>query len=156
MTDKSVSTYYTDENVTRLIALQVIIIVLLVLFNHRIYLIYILISDFAIRAFTYLPSPLAFVAKTVSNLLGLKPQLIFGAPKKFAAAVGFVFSLAIAVFTVTEVNAAYIIGGILMLFAFLEAAFKICVGCYVYNSLISPIVNTRNKEETEKIENDRD
>lgn len=145
MSKKDISKYQTDENVTRLIALQVIIIVFLAFLNHWIYLTAILTADFIIRAFTYLPSPLAFVAKAISNLLGFKPNPIFAAPKKFAAAVGFVFSLTIFVLLLLNfVNVAYIVGGILVLFAFLEAAFKICVGCYVYDWLVAPIINKRN------------
>lgn len=145
MTKKDISKYQTDENVTRLIAFQVITILLLVLFNNSTYLLFILTADFAIRAFTFLPSPLTFVAKLVVNLFRLKPKPIFAAPKKFAAAVGFVFSLSITVLLLLNLTkVAYIVSVTLILFALLEAVFKICVGCYVYNWLLAPIAGKQN------------
>lgn len=155
MTPKNVSSYYADENVARLIALQVIVIMLLVFLNNRTYLIFILALDFALRGFSYWPSPLAFVAKLVLKLLKVQPKPVFAAPKKFAAAVGFVFAAAISVLLLLDFDKTpYVLGGILIWFAFLEAAFKICVGCYVYNWLVAPIVNKINNKQQQAIKND--
>lgn len=144
MKSKDILNYKTDQNVTRLIALQVINILLLVFLNEHIYLIFILTLDFAIRAFTFLPSPLAFVAKLVVNLFKINPKPVFAGPKKFAAVVGFVFSLAISILLLLNLTkAAYIVGGMLVLFAFLEVVFKICVGCHVYNWLVAPRINKK-------------
>ncbi|MFN5309380.1 MAG: DUF4395 domain-containing protein [Candidatus Kapaibacterium sp.] len=144
------SKLYIDNNVVRLIASQVVIVAALSLTNHWIFPIVLLALDFGIRAFTLLPSLLAFVAKLVSNYLNLTPNPIFATPKKFAAAVGFVFSLAIAVLLLLNfVKAAYVVGGVLIFFAFCEAVFNICVGCYVYNWFVAPRANkiiTKNPE----------
>lgn len=151
MAKKDISKFYTDEHITRLVALQVVIILLLVLLGHTTYLIFILTLDFAIRAFTTLPSPLAFIAKSIAKLTHLQPKPIFAAPKKFAAAIGFVFSLAASILLVFHfTKAAYVLSGILVLFAFLEAAFKICVGCYIYDWLVAPIVNKKESINIQK------
>lgn len=147
MTKKDISKYYVDENVVRLIAAQVIIILLLVFFNHRTYLIIILTADFALRAFTYLPSPLAAVAKVIAVLFKLKSKPIIAAPKKFAAGIGFIFSTAIFNLLYFKLlTAAYTVGGILIFFALLESVFKVCVGCYIYNRIVAPIINKRNNK----------
>lgn len=145
MTKKDISKYYTDENVTRLVALQVIIILFLAFFSHHTYLIVILTVDFALRAFTFLPSPVALIAKLTADGLKAEPKRIFAAPKKFAAAIGFAFSLSVLVLLFLNLHtAAYVVGGVLAFFAALEAGFRICAGCYVYNWLIVPIANKRN------------
>lgn len=147
MKKKNNSKYYTDENVTRLIALQVIIILLLVLFTHQTYLIVILTLDFALRAFTYLPSPIALIAKITGNLLRLKPNYIFAAPKKFAAGIGFIFCIVISVLLYLNfITLTYAVSGILIFFALLESGFKICMGCNVYNWIVIPIANKINNK----------
>jgi hypothetical protein len=55
------------------------------------------------------------------------------APKRFAAGVGFLFSLAVLVLSFTPYTlAAGVLAGILILFAGLEAFVAFCAGCYVY------------------------
>jgi len=142
MSKKDISKYYIDENVSRLIAGQVIILVLISFYSHWTYLLLGLTLDFGLRAFSFYPSPLALIAKSVIRLLKLKTKLVFAAPKKFAAGVGFIFSLAI--FLLAFFNyftGAYVVGSILIIFAFLEATFKVCMGCYVYNWIVAPIIN---------------
>lgn len=146
MNKKDISKYYTDENVVRLIAAQVMVIVFVSLWQGWLFPLFLICVDFALRAFTYQPAPLAAVAKLVSELLKLKSKPIFAAPKKFAAGVGFVFSVVIfLLFYFKLLTAAHIVGGILIFLAFWESVFKICVGCYVYNWLVAPIINKRNK-----------
>ena len=146
MTNKDASKYYADENVVRIIAVLAIVVVSVSLWQNWILLLFLLSADFALRAFTYLPAPLAAVAKVIAVLFKLKPQPIFAPPKKFAAAIGFVFVLTIPVLLfLNYLTAAYIVGGILIFFALLESVFKICVGCYVYNTLVAPVMNRKSK-----------
>lgn len=147
MSKKDISKFYIDENIARLIAAQVIAITVFALIFQWEFILLLLTIDFAVRAFTYYPSPLAFLAKIITRLLSLKPKLVLAAPKKFAAGVGFVFVLTI--FILVYFNylfAAYIVGGILIIFAFLESVFKICMGCYVYNWIVAPIINKKNNK----------
>lgn len=133
---------YVDENVVRIIAAQVILVTLSVLFTQWVIPAVILTIDFALRAFTTLPSPLALIGKAIAKAAGLPPKLIFAPPKRFAAALGFIFSLIITVtLHFNLIYSTYIIGGILIFCALLESVFKICLGCYVYNWIVLPIQN---------------
>lgn len=144
--NKELSILYVDEQVVRFIATQVVIITVLSLVFNYTFPIFVLVADFAIRAFTLQPSPLAAVARIIADLLKLKRKPIFAAPKKFAASVGFLFALAILVLLLlNHLSATYILGGVLIFFALLESVFKICVGCYAYNWLVAPIINKINK-----------
>ena len=135
---KEFSKLYVDEQVVRFIAAQVVVIAFLALVFNGI---------FAIIAFTLQPSPLAAIARIIADLLKLKPKPIFAAPKKFSAAVGFVVSFVLLVLVLMNYyTAAFIVGGVLIFFAVLESLFKICVGCYLYNWFVAPIINKRNQQ----------
>jgi len=137
-----------EENTTRLIALQVIVILALIFFWKLSFLSWILTIDFGIRAFTALSSPTAFLAKGSVKLFKLKRKPIFAPPKKFAAAIGFVFSGIITILLFSNLHLiAAIVAGILAIFASLEAFFAICAGCYVYNYVIAPIVNKEKQNQ---------
>lgn len=128
-----------NENVVRIVALLVVIATLVTLAYNWIFLAVILAIDFALRSFTRATSPLAYIAKSVSRYLKLKSKPIFAPPKKFAAALGFIFSVLIALFLYLNLLIpAYITGLILIICATLESAFNICLGCYVYNWIIVP------------------
>lgn len=140
------SKLHTDENVVRITAAQVVLLTGVILFTHWSVLAALLAVDFAIRAFSACPSPLALLSKSVVKSLQLDPHPIFAPPKKFAAGIGFVFSLTIALlFYFKLVVAAYVVGGILVFCAILESVFKICLGCYAYNWIVAPVVNRTSK-----------
>ena len=142
MNKKSTLKNYVNENVVRLIAAQVILLTLILLLTGWIWPAFFLTVDFALRAFTHIPSPLAVIAKGLAGAFGLTPKPIFAPPKRFAARLGFVFSLGITVCLYYHyLVAAYVTGGILIVCAALEAVFNICIGCYVYNWIVVPIVN---------------
>lgn len=132
----------TDGNIIRLIALEVVFIIIISFRNQWILPLILLPIDFALRAFTYWPTPLVFIAKKTTKVLGLGLVPIFAPPKRFAASLGFVFSTAILIlFALQFYVIAYAIGILLVLFAVLESVFNICVGCYVYSWVIAPITN---------------
>lgn len=146
MLNKNDTKYYVDENNVRLIALLVVIISVLSIWQHWKYLMLLLSIDFALRAFTTLPSPLAKIAKTGRRFFHLTPRLVFAAPKKFAAGIGFTCSAIIfglMYFDLWLVAAG--VGSVLICFAILEAALSICVGCYVFNYVVVPIVHAITK-----------
>lgn len=139
MSNTTVAKSYLEENTIRFVALQVVIISVILLAAQSKYLALLLAIDFAVRAFTYLPSPLAAVAKFLVKQFNIERKPVFSAPKKFAAAVGFVFSLSIFLLFQFELTiAAFVVGGVLVFCAVLESFFKICIGCYVYDWLIVP------------------
>lgn len=137
---------YKDEKKIRLVAAQVVLLTAISLFTHSLFPLFLLAADFALRAFSEQRSPLAAIAGAISELLKWKPKLIFAAPKKFAAAIGFIFSLSILILAfLQQWTAAYIVGGVLIFFAALEAVLNICVGCYVYNYTVAPFINRQAK-----------
>lgn len=145
MSNKNNMNLSTDENIVRIIAAQVVIITAITVVTSWIFPIFLLAIDFALRAFTNQFSPLKAVVKKIAAFLKLKPKPIFAAPKKFAATLGFIFSIIIVVLLFLEFYyTAKIVGSFLILFAILESGFNICVGCYFYNWIIAPIVNKRN------------
>lgn len=126
-----------NEIVIRMIAMQVVFVGLAALYFQNPYIAGFLFADFGLRAFGMNQwSPLKYAAqKTVTHFqLGYKATN--EAPKKFAATVGF---FVVGVFTVLLIFqffvSASLVGGILLLFASLEAGFGLCVGCIIYQQL---------------------
>lgn len=95
-----------------------------------------LLADFALRAFNKAAySPLAFLAGKTATALKLPAKPVYMPPKRFAARVGFVFCMAIAIlhYIGMEISATllgFVIGG----FAALESLAGFCAGCHVYNA----------------------
>ncbi len=137
---------HVDEYVVRLVAGQVVVLTVLSLFTQWKFLIFFLAADFAIRAFTEQTSPLAAIGKVIADLLKLELKPIFAPPKRFAALLGFVFSLAVFLLFVFDARyPALVVGGILVFCAVLESVFKVCLGCYAYNWIVAPIINKLHK-----------
>ena len=146
MNELKIKKMYVEEHVVRVVALQVIIISCIVLFTRSYWLALLLAADFALRAFIYIPAPLALVAKQIHKLLGWSNKPVFAPPKRFAATMGLFFCLAIFTCLYLSYNlAAYLIIGILLVCAGLESFFNICVGCYVYDILIAPFKNRQSQ-----------
>ena len=84
-------------------------------------------------------SPLGQLAtRVVAPRLPVEPKLVPGPPKRFAQAVGVVFSSSALVlwYGFGEHAASYVVVGLLTCAAFLEAAFGICLGCKVFALLM--------------------
>jgi hypothetical protein len=132
-----VSPEKANENIVRIIAIQVIIFsfISLVLNNYLISLF--LIFDFALRSFTegnY--SPLKKIGIYFNLFLKLEPIIIPAAPKKFAAGLGVVFSSLISIALIFNWSLiSMILGSLLIFCASLEGFFGVCIGCYVYSFL---------------------
>ncbi len=134
--------YYTDENTVRLTAFLVIITVAVSLFFKWPFLLLLLVFDFIIRALGLSLSPLALFSKSIIKIFGLKRKPIFAAPKRFAAALGAIFTLLVFLLMRNGLDSlAFVFGFVLIILASLESFFKICVGCYLYQFLVAPIQN---------------
>lgn len=84
-------------------------------------------------------SPLGLlVTKVLTPALPFQEKLVPGPPKRFAQAIGVVFSVTAAVLAVGLglTTAAYVVLGVLAFFAFLESALGLCVGCRVFAVLM--------------------
>jgi hypothetical protein len=129
-----------NEKVVRVNAFVTILIASVSLILKNEWLILFLAIDFFIRGYTKWPSPVSFVSKFIVKLLNLALISIYAPPKKFAAKVGFVFSIVIFLFTLVQWEFMSILVSIILIScAFLEAFLKICVGCYVYDWFIVPV-----------------
>jgi hypothetical protein len=84
-------------------------------------------------------SPLGqFVTRVLTPLLPVPEKLVAGPPKRFAQAIGVVFSVTAAVLAVGFglTSAAYIALGLLIVAATLESVFGICLGCKAFAVLM--------------------
>ena len=133
-----VSPHRVDEHIARLTALSVLVLTIIGLVLKSPLLMALLAADFALRAFGFSRfSPLRAVAGWEDKLLSLHPKLTDGAPKRFAAGVGMLFSASIALALALEwYTPGLAIGAVLIACAFLESALNFCVGCYVYTFLL--------------------
>ena len=84
-------------------------------------------------------SPLGQLAtRVVAPRLPWGPKLVAGPPKRFAQAIGVVFSTTALVlwFGFGLATAAWVVVGLLAVAAFLESAFGICLGCIAFGFLM--------------------
>jgi len=81
-------------------------------------------------------SPFAFIAKIIINHFQIKAQLCDEAPKRFALYLGLlIISFVTILYSFQFTLLASVLVVILLICAFLEAAFDYCIGCKVYHLL---------------------
>jgi hypothetical protein len=129
-----------NEQVTRLNAFFGILLVIAGFVFNTVFFFVLLLADFYIRAFTKAKfSPISYLSYSMVNALNLNKKSIDKAPKIFAARIGFLMTLAIALLFVFQLNTvAFVVAGILVFFAALEFAMAICMGCILYTYIILP------------------
>jgi bifunctional ADP-heptose synthase (sugar kinase/adenylyltransferase) len=98
----------------------------------------VLAIDFLLRAANLGKySILGFLSDAVIRQLKIKNKPVDRAPKRFAAWIGFVFTLSIlAALLFNQALIAQVLIAILIVFACLEAFAGFCAGCYVYTGLL--------------------
>lgn len=145
-TECPVSFEKVDETAARGIGFVVVAGVALFLFAPVKWIAALLAIDFFLRAFVSpRSSPVAASVRFVTRALGLKPRPIDAAPKKFAAGLGFAFSVsALALWLAGLWTAASVVAMALGTCALLEGAFGYCVGCQVY-TLVKPLLPGRDR-----------
>lgn len=132
---------YGDAGVIRLIAAQVLVLSIMALWSGSQIIMGFLVFDFAIRAFTYSMSPLKWSAQKLVKGFGSTARPIFLPPKRFAALLGFFFSSSWLLFLLLGWPVSTLVIGLtLIVAASLEALFEVCLGCYVYNWVVSPLM----------------
>lgn len=92
--------------------------------------------DFATRAFSRPRwSFLGKYAGWVLRSLGRSPRLVDAGPKRFAARVGLVFTLALSVLALLGLSSTVqIVGAVLLACALLESLAGFCVGCQLWSA----------------------
>jgi hypothetical protein len=123
-----------DEQVVRLVAFQVVILTAIAVWSGTPWLPCVLAVDFGLRSLGKgALSPLARLAALVSSLAGLAEKPVNAGPKYFAAKIGALMALVIAMAFAADWHAtAAIFSGILIFCALLESCFCYCVGCQFY------------------------
>ncbi|SRR6266516_3336124 len=129
-----------NEVSARVVAAGVVVLVAATLAFRQPWLLAVLAYGFIARTATGPTlSPLGQLAtKVVTPRLGLKPRYSPGPAKRFAQAIGALFSVTAAVLALGFgfETAAYVVVAVLGLFALLEAVFGLCVGCKVFRLLM--------------------
>lgn len=125
-----------NENVVRWNAFLTIVFVALGVAVSPLFLA-VLVYDFAARVFA--GPRYSLFARTGAWLLprlGVAPKMIAGAPKRFAAGIGFsLVSVSGLVWLAAGASYALPVLGLIALFASLEAGFAFCAGCVLYAAL---------------------
>lgn len=127
---------HINENKARLTALFVFILTIVYLLNGLWLIMAFLLVDFSLRAFNLGKySLLGSISDAIIKQLKIKNKPVDRAPKRFAAGVGLVFSIAILIAGYFHQQLiVYSLSGVLIFFAILESFFGFCAGCYVYSA----------------------
>ena len=132
-----------DDVTVRIVAGEVLLVAVIAALTRRPWLFAVLAVDFVLRTgLGPKASPLALLAgKVIRPRVPTAPRPTPGPPKRFAAAVGTVFTIAIpAVYygaggTVGH-DIAWVLIAIMLVFPALEAFLGLCVGCRVFSLLM--------------------
>ncbi len=131
-----------NNSVARVVAILIIINTIVAVYFDLWYLFIPQIFDFTARAFNRKDlSIFRLAGQLIANILNLPIVAIDAEPKRFAAGVGIIFSVNILILMLFNLYIpAYVVTGMLIFAAFMEAAFAFCIGCYIYSYLIMPLL----------------
>jgi len=125
-----------NETSARTVAAVVAVLAVVTVAFQQGWLIPVLAYGFVARALTGPTlSPLGLLAtRVVTPRLAVPPRYTPGPPKRFAQAIGAVFTLTATLlwFVAGEHTAALVLVGVLAVFASLEAGLGLCVGCKTF------------------------
>lgn len=129
-----ISPEVVDDQATRIGAALTILIVIAGLWQGRFWIPLLLAVDFGLRSRGWSSfSPIAQASKALRKATGLQPRPINAGPKRFAALIGVIFSLGIAIAqSLHDPKVALALGSVLIFCAALEAFLGFCLGCKVY------------------------
>jgi len=134
-----------DSNVSRLTAfLSVVFLVAFMVTLNPIFIILVSL-DFFIRAtMNNKYSPIRFAAVGIVRAMNLKKKPINLAQKVFASRLGFLCALTSLILFVMGYNTgSLIVAALLMTLSIMDAVFKFCVGCLIYNYLVYPFYKNK-------------
>jgi hypothetical protein len=128
-----------DDVTIRLVAAEVLVIAVLALATQQWWLYAVLAVDFVLRAgWGPSASPLARLARSALRpRIQAPPRYTAGPPKRFAAAIGAVLTIAATVLWLAGATVPVVaIGVVMVVFPALESLAGICVGCIVFGWLM--------------------
>jgi hypothetical protein len=134
-----ISIHRIDKNAIRITALMTILTIVVFVITGYTWIAFLLAGDYFVRAFTSRRSPYNWVACQIAKLAGLEKHMTDKAPKVFAARVGFLFVLTIAILAFLHPISSIVVALILMGFNILDGVFNFCVGCVMYTYVIFPV-----------------
>lgn len=125
-----------NENQVRLTALQVVLLTAIWLFSEYDIIPAFLAIDFLLRASSFGKySILNRISGYLIDFFSIGYKPVERGPKRFAAIIGFVFTVSIVILSLSAVTiAAQILAVVLLICASLEAFVSFCAGCYVYTA----------------------
>lgn len=123
-----------NENFVRFNALLAVIVILFYLFFNNPLIILVLFIDYLIRVSPFSGySPFNLISKVFFGNKQKKAKMINAGPKIFASFIGLIFSgLIIVFYLISWNNVSQIVALLLLIFSFLEGAFRICLACIIY------------------------
>lgn len=123
-----------DENVARLNGAFTVLLLLASVLTTSVLPVLFLVVDFLARSISKPEySLLAIFSKVIVKSLGIKPRKVNAGPKIFAARIGLVFSVFVALFSILALeNISLVFLAVFGACAFLEAVFGYCVACKIY------------------------
>jgi hypothetical protein len=127
----------SNESKIRLTAFFVLLLIIAYLITGNPLIMIFLIIDFCLRATPEWGrySPLAGLSGLLVRWLRLPVKPVYMPPKRFAARIGMLFCLGMAICHNSSLWT-LILGSVVALFAALESLAGICAGCYVYNWMV--------------------
>jgi hypothetical protein len=129
-----------NEYAARSVASMVFALALVTIFADVRWLTFVLAYGFLARVLTGpKASPMGQLAtRVVAPKILRRFRAVAGPPKQFAQAVGLIFSITsiVLIYGFGLVGAAYVVLGVLVLFAGLEAFVGFCMGCFVFGYLM--------------------
>lgn len=139
-----VSSVRVRQDIVRATALLVAALTIAYLVTRASWIPIVLVIDFVARGFGYRSvTLLGRIAQALVATSSRPAVMIDLAPKQFAARVGLLFSVGIALAQWTVPSIALGLAGVLTLFALLEGVGNICAGCLVYSYVMIPLVRKR-------------
>ena len=129
-----------NDVAARLVAAMVVVLSLIIIATGAWWLMIVLAYGFLARVLTGPTlSPMGLLAtRGLVPLLGRPPKPVPGPPKRFAQAVGLVFSATALVLylALDSMTASRVVLGVLTLFAAMESGLGFCAGCFVFTQLM--------------------
>jgi hypothetical protein len=135
-----------NNSLARIVAALVIIVSVIALVTNLWWLLLFQAYDFFVRAIDAREySIYRRIAIPISSALNLPEILVDAAPKRFAAGIGVLFSISIALLLFFDLFIPAVVTSVLLLVcAFFELTISFCVGCYVYTYFVSPFLKAKS------------
>jgi len=131
--------FRVNEAIVRGVAIQVFIFSLTAILTGSLIPVIILLADFSIRVILIPKFSLLVLLsrKLIVPIAGFKRKQIVFKPKRFAASIGLIMSIAALLLGLYNIDFIFTITlSILALFSFLEAFFRFCAGCKIFGLLM--------------------